>query len=135
MKNLILTLCILITAASVFAAGDPEIVEAEKSVIRYAYQWSGNFDQQMKAYAESVKDEFILELELTPGLDHKQKIQVEAAAGLLPEVFQYWSYETNLKDFAENGIILDVDDYMSASSAVSRDDFSSGAWSAVEVNG
>lgn len=135
MRNLILTLCISITAASVFAAGDSEIVEAEKSVIRYAYQWSGNFDQQMKAYAESVKDEFILELELTPGLDHKQKIQVEAAAGLLPEVFQYWSYETNLKNFAENGIILDVDDYMSASDAVSRDDFSSGAWSAVEVNG
>ena len=46
MKNLILILCVLITADSVFAAGDSEIVEAEKSVIRYAYQWSGNFDQQ-----------------------------------------------------------------------------------------
>jgi len=126
---------ILALAASVFANGQSEAAGDAKPVIRYAYQWTGDFDEQMKAYAESVKDEYILELECTPGLDHKQKIQVEVAAGETPDVFQYWSYETNLRDLAKNGIILDVDDYMAVSNEVSRESFSAGAWSSTEVEG
>ncbi len=118
-----------------FSNGQGEDSEKDKVKIRYAYQWTGDFDEQMNAYAESVKDEYALELELTPGLDHKQKIQVDIAAGTTADVFQYWSYETNLKDLALNNIILDVDKYMAVSNNINRDDFTAGAWSATEVDG
>ncbi len=135
MKKLLLSVMLMTSLTlSVFCNGQQDMKE-KKPVIRYAYQWTGEFDAQMKAYAESVKDEFILELEVTPGLDHKQKIQVEIAAGEAPDVFQYWSYETNLREMVENNIILDIDEFLAESGEINRDSFSAGAWSATDVDG
>ena len=134
-RNFFITVLILAVALSAYSSGQKDSSGAAKPVIRYAYQWTGDFDEQMKVYADAVKDDFILELECTPGLDHKQKIQVEIAAGETPDIYQYWSYETNLRDMAENDIILNVNDYLAVTDKVSRDNFSAGAWSATEVDG
>ncbi len=136
MKKIIVFLTIALFAFPLFANGSKESQSSpKKPELRLAFTWENGFEETMEAYAEDVSDRFILTLEHTPGLDHKQKIQIDVSGGNIPDVFTYWSYETNLGDMARSNLIVDVEEIIAASDKISWEDFSEGAWSATEIDG
>ncbi len=116
--------------ASRFREERPEI-----PTIRFAYSWGNDFTEDLKEYAESVKSSVRIKPEINVGLQHKQKILIDVASGTLPDVFTFWSYETNLGDFVENGNIINVQEYFDASRSVDRNDFYTSALEATKVKG
>ncbi len=113
-------------------------IQKEQSAIptiRFAYSWSNDFSELLEEYTDSVKDKVKIKSEINVGLQHKQKILIDVASDTLPDVFTFWSYETNLGDFAENGSIIDVQEYFDASETVDRSDFYPSALEATIVEG
>jgi len=109
--------------------------QLEVPTIRFAYSWANGFSELLQEYAKHVKASVTIKPEANVGLQHKQKILIDVASGNLPDVFTFWSYETNLGDFVENGTIIDVQEYFNASEAVARRDFYQRALEATNVKG
>ena len=121
--SFLLLISVLLLISCVEKEPLPPQIEQNKPVIRMAYSWGHGFKNTIADYKEDVMDRFILETEESIGLNHKQKILIDLSSDTLPDVFMFWSYETNLKYLAENGYLLDVQEYFDASHTVSRDDF------------
>ncbi|MFO7730912.1 MAG: extracellular solute-binding protein [Spirochaetia bacterium] len=107
--------------------------QQEVPTIRFAYSWANGFSELLEEYADNVKGSVKIKAEANVGLQHKQKILIDVASGKLPDVFTFWSYETNLGDFVENGTIIDVQEYFNASEAVDPGDFYQGSLEATKV--
>lgn len=112
----------------------PESSE-EPTTIRLAYSWDHDFVNDIDLYKEKIKDVYNLETEESIGLNHKQKIFIDASSNTLPDVFMFWSYETNLKYLAESGHLLNIQDYFDATDSVQRSDFYEENLKATEING
>ncbi|MBN2657641.1 MAG: extracellular solute-binding protein [Spirochaetales bacterium] len=135
LKLIFFTTCLISLTAFGHDDSGETAVEQRKPVIRMAYSWGHGFKNTVAAYKERMKDDFILETEESIGLNHKQKILIDLSSGTLPDVFLFWSYETNLKYLAEKGYLLDIQEYFDASETVERDDFFEESLKATEVNG
>ena len=106
------------------SCGQDETVDSGNlPVLRFAYSWAYGFNNTMKEYTERMKDRFLLETEYHIGLDHKQKILIDIASSDLPDVFFFWSYETNLEYLVRNDALLDVQNYFDLSSENDKNDF------------
>lgn len=116
-------------------AKEAEDVQPAVPTIRFAYSWSNDFSELLDEYAHSVKSSVKIKPEINVGLQHKQKILIDVASDNLPDVFTFWSYETNLGDFVEGGSIIDVQEYFDASESVQRSDFYPSALEATIVEG
>jgi ABC-type glycerol-3-phosphate transport system substrate-binding protein len=103
--------------------------------VRFAYSWANDFTELLEEYAESVKRSVKIEPEINVGLQHKQKVLIDAASGNLPDVFTFWSYETNLGDFVDSGSIIDVQEYFAASQSIEQSDFFQSAMDATRIDG
>lgn len=100
-----------------------------------AYSWGYGFKNNLAEFKESVSDEFIIETEENIGLNHKQKILIDVSSNTIPDVFCFWSYETNLKYLADNGYLLDIDEYFNVTDAVKRSDFYEESLKSTEIDG
>jgi len=103
--------------------------------IRFAYCWTHGFDTTINAYRKQVKDSFNLETEANNGIQHKTQIFIDVASNNLPDVFTFWSYDTNLKYFVDNNLIVDAQELFDASDFLKREDFRSEALAATEIDG
>jgi len=109
--------------------------QLELPTIRFAYSWANGFTELLEEYEENVKDSVRIKAEANVGLQHKQKILIDIASNNLPDIFTFWSYETNLGDFVEKGSIIDVQEYFDTSQSVDRSDFYQSALEATKVKG
>ncbi len=143
MVLLSLVLLLLIFAVIYLYIGPPAPQQARElqrdapavPTIRFAYSWSNDFSELLEEYAERVKSSVKIRPEINVGLQHKQKILIDVASDTLPDIFTFWSYETNLGDFVENGSIIDVQEYFDTSENVQRSDFYPSALEATMVEG
>lgn len=106
-----------------------------RPVIRLAYSWAYGFEELVARKAEEYEGKAELRGEFHPGLDLKQKILVDFAGGDLPDLFFFWSYETNLAELASAGELLDVNEYFALSQEVGEEDFYKETMDSVKVGG
>ena len=129
---------ILTAAGSMFAAAsvekEPEAA-SEPTVIRFAHSWSYGFSDMLEQFQRGFSNEFRIEEETSVGLQHKEKILIDVSSDDLPDVFTFWSYETNLGYFKKHKLIIDIQEYFDASSERNREDFYPSAMEATEING
>ncbi|MBI9098742.1 MAG: extracellular solute-binding protein [Spirochaetaceae bacterium] len=139
MKKPVFFYCLLVLVLlSFIACGQKEPQQQEKKelqTIRFAYSWDHDFVNDIIEYNEKIKDKYNLVTEESIGLTHKQKIFIDASSNTLPDVFLFWSYETNLKYLAERGYLQDVQEYFDASNSVQKSDFYEENLKATEVSG
>lgn len=135
-KKAIFLIC-FITPSLLFSSQNREetIVEKQKPTISLAHSWGYKFKNQLNDFKNKVSDDFIIEAEENLGLNLKQKILIDISSNTLPDVFCFWSYETNLKYLANNGFILDIDEYFKETNLFSRSDFYEDSLKSTEING
>jgi len=109
-------------------------LQQDLPIIRLAYAWGKGFENTIADYINEIEGQFILETEENLGLNHKQKILIDVSSNDLPDVFFFWSYETNLKFLALSDHLLDIQEYFDESSEVRRSDFYPEALNATEIN-
>ncbi len=114
---------------------EQEVILKSKPTITMAYSWGYGFKNTIGEFKERVSDDFIIETEENIGLNHKQKILIDVSSNTIPDVFCFWSYETNLKYLADNGFLLDIDEYFKETEVVTKSDFYKESLEATEING
>ncbi|QEN04051.1 extracellular solute-binding protein [Thiospirochaeta perfilievii] len=136
-KQLEFILVFIIFSNTIFCGSNREIIESNRElpVITMAYSWEYGFKNNLKEFSDSVKNEFIIKTEENLGLNHKEKILIDASSNSVPDVFCFWSYETNLRYLADNGFLLNMDEYLEASTKYSREDFIPRFLDATKVDG
>lgn len=100
-----------------------------------AYSWGYGFKNNLAEFKDRVSDDFIIETEENIGLNHKQKILIDVSSNTIPDVFCFWSYETNLKYLADNGYLLNIEEYFKETNSVQRSDFYDESLKSTEING
>jgi ABC-type glycerol-3-phosphate transport system substrate-binding protein len=103
--------------------------------IRFAYCWAHGFNETMAARREAVKDSYDLVAEQSNGIQHRTKILLDVSSNNLPDVFTFWSYDTNLRFFVDNDLIVDAQELFDASEKLRREDFLDAALAATELDG
>lgn len=112
----------------------------DKITIRFAYNWTGAdpkasyFEGKLKEY-EAKHPEISFKFEATPGEEHRTKIKVDTTAGNLPDIFTYWLGPVNLKPLVDANEILDMDEYLSKSDTVKKEQYTDIAWSFFDIGG
>ena len=117
------------------AATGSQASRQDLPTIRFAYCWTHGFEATINAYRKRVKDSFNLVTEANNGIQHKTQIFIDVASNDLPDVFTFWSYDTNLKYFVDNDLIVDAQELFDASDFLKRQDFRSEAMAATEIDG
>lgn len=90
---------------------------------KYKY-FQPKFEEFQKANADSME----VSLETYSTEDYKTKIKTQTAAGNLPDAFTYWG-GAMMNAMVNAGLLLDVDEYFNASSAVKRENFEASSFS------
>lgn len=138
MFKIIYFLTFFITSSFVFSKTiheEPIVLKKELPIITMAYSWGYGFNTQISEYKKIVSNEFLIDTQENLGLNHKQKILIDASSNSLPDIFTFWSYETNLKFLADNNLIINIDEYFKLSSKYSRDNFYLNSLAATEIDG
>lgn len=137
-KRLICLFFLILLGSFTFANGGSEqeqLSEKKIPTIRFAYSWAYGFTGLLEQYKDRVKDHIRIEQEPNVGLQHKENILIDVASNNLPDIFTFWSYETNLGDFVKNDHIIDIQEYFDASKLIDRNNFYESSLKATEING
>ena len=132
MRRKILGMVILLVLLASVGAG-------AKPTIRYATSWlqrvgGSEWEKQIYAYADAVKDKVTFKWEITQGDDLRTKIKTDLAANNLPDVFNYWT-RGSLKTMVDAGKLMEVHDYLKNSKVVKWEDFPFDDWAAYSLDG
>ncbi len=116
------------------------VAEGKKVTLRISYNWTGSdpqapyFEGMLQKFAQENKDSIELVMEGTPGEDHRSKIKVDASTDNLADVMTYWPGSANLKPLVEANQLLDVSEYLKASTATKKEDFPDSFWDFYKIN-
>lgn len=131
-----LFVCCCVLALGSCAAPDREPNRPpEVPTIRFAYCWAHGFNDTIAERRKQVADSYDLVAEPSNGIQHRTKILLDVSSNNLPDVFTFWSYETNLGFFVDNDLILDAQEIFDASKTLRRDAFLKEALAATELRG
>ncbi|MBN2617980.1 MAG: extracellular solute-binding protein [Spirochaetales bacterium] len=111
------------------------LIQQKKTTISLAYSWGYGFKNVIEDFKNRVSNDFILETEENIGLNHKQKILIDVSSNIVPDVFCFWSYETNLKYLADKDFLLNIDEYFNTSTKIKRTDFYEESLEATLIDG
>lgn len=112
----------------------------DKVTLRISYNWTGSdpqapyFEGMLKRFAEENKGSIELVMEGTPGEDHRSKIKVDASTSNLADVMTYWPGSANLKPLVDADQLLDISEYLAASSVTKKEDFPDSFWNFYKIN-
>lgn len=113
---------------------DEDEGKAEKSEvkkykkIRFLCDWNTELERY-DAFHEALNKwladnpEMDVEVEVALDPDNKTKMQVELAAGNIPDVFKWWVTPTNAANLYENDAVLDTNTIIEASNVLTQDMF------------
>src|SRR5690554_966464 len=80
----------------------------------------------IKEYVEANKDKVDIQIQSTAGEDHRKKIQVDMVSNSLPDVFMYWAGAATMAPLIAADLVLDISEYIDASSKTDWNDWSDG---------
>ena len=124
--GLVLGACTAPVAAPSQPGESAQAPAGEKPTIRFAYNWTGGdakakpYEGALNKYIEENKDKVNIQLEATPGDEHRNKVKVDLAADNIADVMVYWTGEPTLRPFIDSNQIVDMDTVLQSSTATQR---------------
>lgn len=88
----------------------------------------------LEAYGEEQKDSVRIETETFKNDQMVTEILIRLSSGRLPDLFTYWGGRTRMDSLIQSGQLLDVREYLEASSSVAYDDFLPYSWEIFRKN-
>jgi ABC-type glycerol-3-phosphate transport system substrate-binding protein len=127
MKRIIAVVFVLSLAASMIQAAPVTIRYMGGYIMDPAVTKSG-WDKIVYEWADKNKANVDLKLEFAPGDDLAVKLPAAMAAGMPPDVFNYWPNYGACGPFIESGLVLNVDDFFAKSTKTKKSDFYDFMW-------
>ncbi|RXZ82203.1 extracellular solute-binding protein [Paenibacillaceae bacterium] len=128
-------------AAETKEDGQDDTPQAGKKVsLRFATVWGPGdskynyFKPLFDKFAEENKDRVEITFETARPEDFKTKIKVDLASNNLPDIFTYWGGST-LKPIVDADALVTVDEYLSKSTKIKKEQFSDSAWGYYTLGG
>ena len=117
-------------SASTLASSTP----AKKVSLVFATNWGEGdskykyFQPKFEEFQKTNADSMDIQLITYSTEDYKTKIKTQTASGDLSDVFTYWG-GAMMKNMVDAGLLLDVDEYFNASTAVKKENFEPSSFS------
>ncbi|MEK5252846.1 sugar ABC transporter substrate-binding protein [Paenibacillus sp. FSL F4-0125] len=108
------------------AATDASVTSGEKVTLKYAI-WDSNQEKGLRTMAdefEAANPNIKISIEVTGWAEYWTMLEAGATGGALPDVF--WMHSNEIYRYASNGMLMDLNDRISASKAVDMGKFPEG---------